>query len=94
MKKVEYMEAHLGETFPGIISGVTAFGIFVELENSVEGLVHISNMHDDYYQYNEKMYCLVGERTRKIFRLADPVTVKLIKVNKDARTLDFLLVTE
>lgn len=94
MKKVEFMEARLGETFPGIISGVTAFGLFVELENSVEGLVHISNMHDDYYNFNEKMYSLVGERRKKIFRLADPVTVKLIKVNKDARTLDFLLVTE
>lgn len=94
MKKVEFMEARLGETFPGIISGVTAFGLFVELENSVEGLVHISNMHDDYYNFNEKMYSLVGERRKKIFRLADPVTVKLIKVNKEARTLDFLLVTE
>jgi len=94
LKKVEYMEAHLGETFPGIISGVTAFGMFVELENSVEGLVHISNMHDDYYHFNEKMYSLVGERRKKIFRLADPVTVKLIKVNKEARTLDFILVTE
>lgn len=94
LKKVEYMEAHLGETFPGIVSGVTAFGIFVELENSVEGLVHISNMHDDYYNFNEKMYSLVGERRKKVFRLADPVTVKLVKVNKDARTLDFLLATE
>ncbi len=91
MKKVEYMEAHLGEVFPGIISGVTAFGIFVELENSVEGLVHISNLYDDYYHFNEKMYCLVGEGSKRIFRLGDPVTVKLIKVSKEARTLDFLL---
>jgi len=94
LKKVEYMEAHLGETFPGIISGVTAFGIFVELENSVEGLVHISNMHDDYYHFNEKMHSLVGERRGKIFRLGDPATVKLIKVDKEARTLDFRLETE
>ncbi|MDD2283043.1 MAG: ribonuclease R [Eubacteriales bacterium] len=94
LKKVEYMEAHLGEIFSGIISGVTAFGLFVELENSVEGLVHISNMHDDYYHYNEKLYSLVGERKKQVFRLADPVTVKLIKVNKEARTLDFLLVQE
>lgn len=94
LKKVEYMEEHVGETFPAIISGVTAFGMFVELENSVEGLVHISNMHDDYYQFNEKMYSLVGERRRKVFRLADTVTVKLIKVNKEARTMDFILVNE
>lgn len=91
MKKVEFMEGHLGETFAGIISGVTAFGLFVELENSVEGLVHISNMHDDYYQYNEKLYSLVGERKRKVYRLSDSVRVKLIKVNKDERTMDFLL---
>jgi ribonuclease R len=94
LKKVEYMEAQLGETFPGIISGVTAFGMFVELENSVEGLVHISNMHDDYYQFNEKMYSLVGERRKKVYRLSDPVIVKLIKVNKEARTMDFILVNE
>ena len=94
LKKVEYMEAHLGETFSGIISGVTAFGLFVELENSVEGLVHISNMLDDYYHYNEKLYSLVGERRKQVYRLADPVIVKLIKVNKEARTLDFLLVQE
>lgn len=94
LKKVEYMENRLGEVFPGIISGVTSFGIFVELDNSVEGLVHISNMADDYYRYNEKLYSLVGERKKQVFRLADPVTVKLIKVNKDARTLDFLLVQE
>ncbi|NLY32299.1 MAG: ribonuclease R [Firmicutes bacterium] len=94
LKKVEYMESHLGETFSGIISGVTAFGLFVELENSVEGLVHISNMHDDYYHYNEKLFSLVGERRKKVYRLADPVMVKLIKVNKEARTLDFILVQE
>ncbi|HPZ22930.1 MAG TPA: RNB domain-containing ribonuclease, partial [Bacillota bacterium] len=94
LKKVEYMESHLGETFSGIISGVTAFGLFVELENSVEGLVHISNMHDDYYHYNEKLFSLVGERRKKVYRLADPVIVKLIKVNKEARTLDFILVQE
>ena len=94
LKKVEYMEAHLGETFSGNISGVTSFGLFVELKNSVEGLVHISNMHDDYYQFNEKMYALIGEHKRKLFRLGDPVSVKLMKVNKEARTIDFLLVQE
>lgn len=91
MKKVEYMEQYLGEAFDGIISGVTAFGLFVELKNSVEGFVHISNMHDDYYHFNEKLYSLIGERKRKVYRLADPVKVKLIKVNKEERTLDFLL---
>lgn len=91
VKKVEYMESFLGESFNGIISGVTAFGLFVELENSVEGLIHISTIHDDYYHFNEKQYSLIGERRKKTYRLADPVAVKLVKVNKDARTLDFVL---
>lgn len=90
-KKVEYMESRVGETFSGIISGVTSFGLFVELENSVEGLVHVSTIHDDYYRFNEKLYSLIGERKKKVYRLADSVSVKLIKVNKDARTLDFIL---
>lgn len=94
LKKVEYMLDRVGEIFDGIISGVTSFGLFVELDNSVEGLVHISNMHDDYYHYNEKLYSLMGENSRKVYRLADEVRVKLIKVNKDERTLDFLLEKE
>ncbi len=94
MKKVEYMLGRVGETFDGIISGVTAFGLFVELDNSVEGLVHISNLHDDYYHYDEKQYSLVGENKGKTYRLADAVKVELVKVNKDERTLDFLLAKE
>lgn len=91
MKKVEYMLDRVGETFDGIISGVTAFGLFVELDNSVEGLVHISNLHDDYYHFDEKQYSLVGENSGKTYRMADAVRVELIKVNKDESTLDFLL---
>jgi len=91
LKKVEYMKNHEGEVFEGIISGVTSFGMFVELENTVEGLVRMSSMEDDYYIFNEKLYCIVGERTRKVYRIGD--TVKVILTNADlvARKIDFVL---
>lgn len=92
LKKVEFMQDRIGEEFAGIISGVTAFGIFVELPNSVEGLVHITNMHDDYYDYNEKQYLLLGQHTKKVYRLGDEVKVKIVKVNTDERQIDFELV--
>ncbi|EGO63708.1 ribonuclease R [Acetonema longum] len=94
LKKVEYMEQFVGEEYPGIISGVTAFGLFIELENGVEGLVHVSSMDDDYYQYIEDQYALIGERSRKIYRLGDPVQIKVIKVNQETRTIDFALTSE
>ncbi|MCX7779791.1 MAG: ribonuclease R [Negativicutes bacterium] len=93
LKKVEYMAQFLGEEFDGIISGVTAFGMFVELENGVEGLVHVSGMDDDYYQYIEEQYLLLGERTKKVFRLGDPVRVLLTKVNAAERSIDFKLIS-
>lgn len=89
LKKVEYMEQFIGEEFPGIISGVTAFGIFVELDNGVEGLVHVSTMDDDYYTYIEEQYMLLGERTRKIYRLGDSVSVVVTKVSHEEHTIDF-----
>ena len=92
LKKAQYMERHLGEEFEGIISSVTNFGIFVELDNTVEGLVHISNMVDDYYHYHEKTYSLVGEKSRKQYRLGEKVKIKVIKVNKDEKNIDFILV--
>ncbi|MCX7922144.1 MAG: ribonuclease R [Clostridia bacterium] len=92
LKKVEYMKQHEGEVFEGIISGVTSFGMFVELDNTIEGLVRMSNMEDDYYIFNEKQYALVGERTRKTYRIGDTVTVKLAKADLAIRKIDFLLV--
>jgi ribonuclease R len=91
LKKVEFMLDKVGMIFPGYISGVAQFGIFVELENLVEGLVHVSNMTDDYYTYYENQYALIGERTKKIYRLGDPVKVQVIKVNVDERQIDFIL---
>ncbi|CUH94317.1 Ribonuclease R [Propionispora sp. 2/2-37] len=91
LKKVEYMEQFVGDEFTGIISSVTAFGIFVELDNGIEGLVHVSSMDDDYYQYLEERYALLGERTRKVYQIGDVVKVKLTKVNTEGRTIDFAL---
>lgn len=91
MKKIEYMAQFVGETFEGVISGVTAFGVFVELENGVEGLVHVSTMVNDYYAYIEEQYAMVGERTGTRYRLGDRVTIIITRADVQARTLDFVL---
>lgn len=92
LKKIEFMEDKIGEEFEGIISGITGFGMFIELENTVEGLVHIKNLRDDYYHYDEQKYHLIGERTKKIYRIGDEVKIKVAKVNRDERELDFELI--
>ncbi len=89
VKMVQYMAEHLDEEFPGFISGVTSFGFFVELDNTVNGLVHVSTLEDDYYEYHENRQCLVGQRGRKIFKLGDKVRVKVTHVNIDAHLIDF-----
>jgi ribonuclease R len=92
LKKAEFMERHLGEEFPGTISGVTAFGFFVLLdEYYVEGLVHVNSLMDDYYILREGEYALMGERTGKRFRLGDPVRVQVSRVNRYERKIDFVL---
>lgn len=91
MKKIEYMAQFVGEEFAGVISGVTAFGIFVELDNGVEGLVHVSTMTNDYYEYVEEQYAMIGERTRTQYRLGDEVEVILAHANVEERNLDFVL---
>ncbi len=95
LKQVTYMEDHVGEVFPGIISGVTSFGLFVELEKLVvDGLIHISELDDDYYVYEEKSYRLVGERKRKQYRLGDRIVVKVVRADRTTRQLDFVPATE
>ncbi len=91
MKKIEYMAQFVGEEFHGIISGVTAFGIFVELDNGVEGLVHVSTMVNDFYEYKEEQFAMVGERTQQRYRLGDEVEVLLVRANQEERNLDFVL---
>lgn len=90
LKMAEYMAEKVGEVFVGIISSVTPFGFFVELENTVEGLVHVSTLEDDFYRFDEKSITLRGERTKKVFRIGDRVRVKLARVNKDERQIDFI----
>ncbi|WP_027308953.1 ribonuclease R [Caloramator sp. ALD01] len=94
IKKVEYMMERIGEVYPGIISSVTSFGMFVELENTIEGLIHISNLTDDYYIYDDKHHCLIGERTKKRYRLGDKVVIKVVKADLETRTIDFVIADE
>ncbi|GAA0352660.1 ribonuclease R [Bacillus horti] len=89
LKKAEYMLDKIGEEYEGVISGVTSFGLFIELPNTIEGLVHVSYLTDDYYHYHEKQYAMIGERTGKVFRLGDSVKVKVSKVDVDERSIDF-----
>ncbi|MBC7343643.1 MAG: RNB domain-containing ribonuclease, partial [Clostridia bacterium] len=91
MKKVEYMERHVGGVFSGFISGVTAYGFYVELENTVEGLVHISTLTDDYYRFDEEHLSLVGQHTGRTFRLGDPVQVRVLRADRATRQIDMEL---
>ncbi|NEW09517.1 ribonuclease R [Paenibacillus sp. SYP-B3998] len=92
LKKAEYMLDKVGEEFEGIISSVTNFGIFVELDNTVEGLIRLSDLTDDYYHYHEMQHALIGERTSKIYRIGDSAKVRVARVNLDERTIDFEMV--
>ncbi|RDU24809.1 ribonuclease R [Anaerosacchariphilus polymeriproducens] len=91
LKKVEYMSEHIGESFEGVISGIMNWGLYVELPNTIEGLIHITNLKDDYYYYNEGTYEMVGERTRRVFKLGEQVVVRVLGVDKYQRTIDFEL---
>lgn len=94
LKKVEYMEDHIGETFTGVISGVTNWGIYVELPNTIEGMVHVSNMEGDYYKYCEDTYEMIGESTGKKYKLGQTLKVKVHGTDKIGRTIDFIFATE
>ena len=90
LKKAQYMEGRLGETYTGIISGVTAWGIYVELPDTVEGMIRISDLTDDFYYYDEKKYILVGERTGKTYMLGQKMTIKVAGTDTARRTVDFV----
>jgi ribonuclease R len=95
MKKVEFMQRHVGDEFTATVSSVTAFGFFVLLDAYfVEGLVHISSLDDDYYQFIEEQYALIGERTRRRFRLGDRVKVQVARVDLEERKIDFVLLED
>lgn len=89
LKKAEFMEDKVGQVFEAVISSVTSFGMFIALENTVEGLVHISNLLDDYYEFHEKELALVGKRTHKTYKMGDPIKVRLIRADAQQRQVDF-----
>lgn len=92
LKKAQYMSDKIGEEFEGIVSSITNFGIFVELPNTIEGLVHISNMTDDYYNFDERTMLMIGERTGRQFRIGDEVKVRVAGVNIEESSIDFEIV--
>ena len=91
LKKVEYMQEHIGETFEGVISSITSWGIYVELPNTIEGMVHVTNLTDDYYHYEEESYEMIGEVTGKRYKLGQKISVTVEKADKFMRTIDFVL---
>lgn len=94
MKMAEYMEEHIGEVHEGIISGVTMFGFFVQLDNLIEGLVHVNTLKGDYYNYVPELMSLIGSQSKIRYRLGDKVVVKVIAASKEARNIDFEIVGE
>jgi ribonuclease R len=93
-KQVEFMQDHIGKIYPGVISGVTDFGIFVELENKIEGMIPIRELDDDFYIFDEKNYALVGRHSNKTYQLGDEVIVKIWRTNLEKKQLDFMLSTK
>lgn len=92
MKMAEYMEGHIGEEYDAKISGLTNFGMFVELDNLIEGLVHISDIGNDFFSYNSDIMAIVGNNTKKLYRLGDKVRVKVISASKTEKQIDFKLI--
>ena len=92
LKKAEYMENKIGEEYEGIVSSVTQFGIFVELENTVEGLIRFENLGDEYFIYDEERKRLIGEKTNKIYKIGDKVKIRVISANKMLRQIDFEII--
>ncbi len=89
IKKAEYMQSKIGEEFDGIISNITAFGIFVELENTVEGLIRFENLGDEYFVYDEEHKMLIGEKSNEVFRIGDSIRIRVVEANKEMRRISF-----
>ena len=92
IKKAEYMQDKIGEEYEAIVSSVTSFGMFVELENTVEGLIRFENLGDEYFIYDENRKTLTGEQTKKTYKIGDKVKIKVINANKITRQIDFEIV--
>jgi ribonuclease R len=93
-KQVEFMQDHLGEEFNGVISGVTDWGIYVELENKCEGMVPIRELDDDFYVFDEKNYALTGRHKKKTYQLGEEVRVKILRTNLEKKQLDLQVVEQ
>ncbi len=91
LKKVEYMEDKIGQNFVGVISGITSWGIYVELPNTVEGMISVHSLLDDYYFYDEEKYVMMGRNTGRIFQLGEKVEIRVAGVDKMTKTIDFEL---
>ena len=94
MKKAEYMEGKIGEEYQGIVSSITPFGMFVELENTVEGLVRFDGMGGEYFIYDEERKVLIGEDSNKTYKIGDEVKIRVVRANKQLREIDFEIVQE
>ena len=92
LKKVQYMENHMGEEFDGVISSITEWGMYVELQNTVEGMVRLDSLRDDHYEYDDMTYSLRGIRHGRIFRLGESVRIRVTDIDLFMRTLDFEIV--
>lgn len=94
LKKAEYMQKYIGESFEGVICGITKWGMYVELENTVEGLVHVTNMPDDHYEYSEQSYEMRGVHTGKCYKLGQRIRIRVLQADRLTRTVDFEIAEE
>lgn len=94
LKKAEYMQARIGAVYEGVISGISSYGFYVELPNTVEGMVHVSNLIDDHYYYREDSYDMVGMRTGKEYTLGQKIRIRVLSADRETRTIDFVPVGE
>lgn len=94
LKKAEYMSRRIGRVYEGVIASITAWGIYVELPNTIEGMVHVANMQDDHYDYNEERYEMAGSHTGKVYKLGQTVYVRVTGADPLTRTIDFEMADE
>ena len=90
MKKAEYMQQHIGEEYEGVISSITSWGMYVELPNTIEGLIHVANLYDDRYYYNENTHEMVGSDLGKVYKLGQSIRVRVLDADKENATIDFV----
>lgn len=94
LKKVQYMSRHIGEVYEGVISGITGYGLYVELPNTVEGMIHVTSLCDDYYYYDDEHYEMVGQDSGNVYKLGEKVVIQVVKADMQSRTIDFELAEE